>query len=364
MKKSGKLGLITIVVTLVIALIVVWRLYPMGAVSESAVQSSAIPSTAPATAGSNAADRYRRAFALVQSLQENPAQSAQLGRYEEGEFDKDAAAFFKQHKSIIDEVKAGAAAAGCDWGEPVMEKRLPTLNGLRTIANFTLTHAQFAATQKESAVVLDDSLAAMALARHVGADGLLVDKFVELGVELKAIDRLAAGLPLLTNEQLKSLPARLDALPKSATGRQMMDAEFAFAKRSIRDQQGGMVATAMADGLEDFYRNIGAVMDEQSPQQFAATVDAEMAKVKLNTFAQVSGKSFARVREPLAVLQVKRAMLRAAIDIRVNGESALASWRDPFGEGPFGYVKTADGFELTSKLTQRDAAVKLSVGEK
>ena len=56
-------------------------------------------------------------------------------------------------------------------------------------------------------------------------------------------------------------------------------------------------------------------------------------------------------------------MLRTAIDMKLNGEAAVSRSRDPFGEGPIGHVKSAGGFDLTSKLTQRGSSVKLTVGE-
>jgi len=87
-----------------------------------------------------------------------------------------------------------------------------------------------------------------------------------------------------------------------------------------------------------------------------------MAKFKLNPFAQTVGPAFRQARVPMAVVEAKGAMLRCAINNLTQGEAAVAKSKDPFGDGPFGYNKTATGFELTSQLKQRDQAVKLIVG--
>ena len=47
-----------------------------------------------------------------------------------------------------------------------------------------------------------------------------------------------------------------------------------------------------------------------------------------------------------------------------GGPEKLASIKDPFGDGPFGYKKLDTGFELSSKLQQDGKPVTLVIGQK
>jgi hypothetical protein len=59
---------------------------------------------------------------------------------------------------------------------------------------------------------------------------------------------------------------------------------------------------------------------------------------------------------------VRLAMLRAAVQVRLHGPESLKSIRDPAGSGPFAYLATPKGFELTSKMHVKDKPVTLTVG--
>lgn len=367
MQKGGRLGICLIVLVLVAAMCAAWWIYPRGAppiVAQDVSAAVAAPASAPATMSSNAADLYRRAAEICQSIQSNEAQSQQLQKYEDGHFDSAAAAFFVQYQEILTQMRSAATVSNCDWGLTAMSARLPGLGGMRSISNFSLAHARWAGSQKQTDQAVADLVANLALARNVSKDGLLVSNLVEVAIESQAIDQLAFLLMQMSPDQLRQLSGRLDALPPFTTGKQMMDAEFAFAQDSIRSQNAGVIAVAMVDGLKDFYGKLGAVIDQQTPAEFTSTVNAEIAKIPLNTFAKIQGPSFARGREAMAALQAKRAMVRLAIDIRLNGESAVASSKDPFGNGPFVYAKSADGFQISSALTRNGSPVVLIVGTK
>jgi hypothetical protein len=56
-------------------------------------------------------------------------------------------------------------------------------------------------------------------------------------------------------------------------------------------------------------------------------------------------------------LRVRWAMLEAAVDIHQYGFEALKQHTDPFGEGPFEYRSSDDGFELGSELIVNGAPV-------
>jgi hypothetical protein len=316
---------------------------------------------APSTSSSNAADCYIQAAQLFAAL--GSADLDQVEQYESGGIDGRADEFFQRHAAMIGWVHRGSGQPECDWGQPAMEQRLPSLNHLRGIASLTWGHARFAEHAGNIGAAIDDLLSAIALARHIGKNGLLVDALVQIGIEGRSIEGVARILPKLSREQLNALARRLDALPRPITGQQLLLGEFDYAQRSIRQQQAGVVAVSMVDALKDFYTGLGDVIDTQSPDEFARTVDALLSEYKLNTFAQTAGPTYKRFREPMAAVQARRAMLRCAVEVQIEGESALARSRDPFGDGaPYTYHKTDTGFTLTSKLPHGGNAVSLTVG--
>lgn len=48
-----------------------------------------------------------------------------------------------------------------------------------------------------------------------------------------------------------------------------------------------------------------------------------------------------------------RAMLRVAVSAAATGAEVATVGRDPFGDGPFEFTKTPDGYELRSKINIR-----------
>jgi hypothetical protein len=117
----------------------------------------------------------------------------------------------------------------------------------------------------------------------------------------------------------------------------------------------------MAKGMEDFYLAIGNAMD-QPTAEFEKVVDAEMERNKLNTLVQIAGPSLKRLRQPLAEIEVRRDLLLTAIDFLQRGQPAIDTSHDRFGDGPYQYRKTGDGFALSSVLESNGAKVSLAVG--
>jgi hypothetical protein len=228
----------------------------------------------------------------------------------------------------------------------------------------------------------------MALARHVGQRKVLIAKLVEVGIGAMATERLAENLTSLPEETLKQLPAKLDALPKSSSGAEMMMAEYEFALREVEPQTEGAASkpaagkanttkpattrattralfgrAAMVQAMKAFYEAIGEA-SALPPEEFAKKVDEQMNKFAANPFAAIVAPSFKRSRETFAVAEAKQAMLRAAIDVILSGPDAVAKSRDPFGTGPFEYRETPGGFELKSALATRGKNAVLIVGRK
>ena len=70
-------------------------------------------------------------------------------------------------------------------------------------------------------------------------------------------------------------------------------------------------------------------------------------------------------RRRQATADVRRALLSAALAVRLDGEGALKKHPDPVGGGPFEYVAFDGGFELRSKWKGTDGKpVALTVGRR
>lgn len=314
---------------------------------------------APTTSSSNAAEIYRHLITLT-TQRRISSNDPQFESYVAGRFNSAAADyFFKDNADIASLLKQAASAPSCDWGEPSLEELQPLMSGMRNLSAFAIARAKWDIHERQFDAALDHFMLAMAAGRHMGMRPQMLAQLVEVAIELRAIDAIAADLPAFSKDQIKSIPTRLNALPAPLTAKQIMAGEYQNALKTAQPQ--GMVVTAMAQGLEQFYREAGDVMD-QSPEQFNQTLDTLIAKYPANPFAKLNGQSLKGQRLTMATVQAKRALLQTATDILQQGDAAAAQSRDPFGKGPFGFTKTPAGFELTSKLQNRGQPVKLVVG--
>ena len=66
------------------------------------------------------------------------------------------------------------------------------------------------------------------------------------------------------------------------------------------------------------------------------------------------------VEEALQAQRTRRELLRAAVAVSLDGRKALATIKDPSGDGPFGYRETENGFVLQSALHKY---VRVTVGD-
>jgi hypothetical protein len=302
---------------------------------------------------------YRQAIPLLTELRSNAVDQEQYDRYVDGAFDAQTIAFLQKHAKITELIRQGAAATTANWGEMDMPSRLTELNSIRSLFNLVMIESRFAMHEGNTAVALEDALAGMALAHHLGQNGMLTSKMVEIACDTQAIYVIAHLLQSLTSDQLTLLSERLAALPKPGTGAQMMAAEFAYA----RTQRSGMLSSTMVNSMESFYKDAGVALDTKSPAEFDKWIDAEVPKYVLNPPVKILTPSLKKIRRSLAVVETNRALLNAAIRVESEGESAVAKSVDPFGTGPFQYRKTSIGFTLSSQLhSDDDKAVELVIG--
>jgi hypothetical protein len=123
--------------------------------------------------------------------------------------------------------------------------------------------------------------------------------------------------------------------------------------------------------LVEVMEKFSPVYDELSqlvalpPKEFDAKYPAFVERTET---AQPISKFFLPAVQQMVTAQrhseVRMAMLLAAIAVIEGGPDKLAGIKDPFGDGPFEYRKLDNGFELSSKLLEKDKPVTLAIGQK
>ena len=99
--------------------------------------------------------------------------------------------------------------------------------------------------------------------------------------------------------------------------------------------------------------------------QFEKEFEQESKKWADNPVFKVFFPAMVNVRRAQARMDIRRALLSAALAVRQEGTAALNNNLDPVVGGPFKYVPFEGGFELSSKLKGRDdKPVTLTVGHR
>jgi hypothetical protein len=223
----------------------------------------------------------------------------------------------------------------------------------------------------------------------------MIAMLVQNAIEFAAIDALAAQLPKLDAATLAGLNARLDKLPAPTRVRDTLAHETRWFVTWLKDKVGdghgdawrqeflgfitnedpsapklreGIKTMSGADMVKALDR-LAAAYDEMgsllklSPEQFAARWPAFKAQAqKASVVAECTLPALDTVIDRDHRIEVKRALLRAAIAVAKDGPAALKNHPDPFGKGPFEYKALPQGFELKSKFLQNGTPMTLTAG--
>ena len=99
-----------------------------------------------------------------------------------------------------------------------------------------------------------------------------------------------------------------------------------------------------------------------SPEQFETEYQADIAKLsKTNPVVRVLTPALPRFRWAEAYCQTRRALLQAAIAVRLDGPSALNRHLDPYDGNPFSYSPVDEGFRLESRLKDKGVPLFLTI---
>jgi hypothetical protein len=347
----------------------------------------------PPGLGENAALKYWQAFATLPKLSDADAQRLNAAD-PDAALDASLRQFVDAAEYPLTILHRGAALPHCDWGighEDGIYVRIPTVPAARVLSSLACLRARIRFEEGRQAEGLDDLLAAMTLSRHLSTGGAGQELIGSYNVEHRAIDTLARDLPRLKPNLVKTIKSRLEALP-----------------------QGGRPATAVRGDeallLDWFVRSVKEAKTPKALLEFVTVVDqvcrlpekpkdpvangrafievcggnaegvircaeetrplyamlATQLDLPLDRFAvEWKREETARAGNPVfraflsrilwmrfqqARVDVRRAYLAAALDVRLNGRSALKRHTDPVVNEPIQDLPFPGGYELRSKL--------------
>jgi len=354
-----------------------------GAVS---AQESKAP---PSDLGRNAALTYWRAFAAFPELtkEESSIVAAYPPGFEPKSTPEQRADLAKRLTRALELMHEASQIPQCNWGIDY-EKEEPNadltyLAKSRDLGRAAAFRARYFWQEGKRKEAAEDLRAAVILARQVGNDGhdtqiavlvqIVTESIVDNNLAVLMTDResadvLANGLgdlvngsaaPLMRNAILTEKKVCLPWMVSLVT--QEMSDPGAAAKRPDFTPE---AIRQWMDELGRQYDEVAAIFDLPF-QEFLATRPALEEKIKAskNPFAESPLSSLKGARDEEEKYRVQWAMVRAAIEIRREGEAALQKVLNPADGKPFVYTALEGGaFELKSALPIRDKQVAMTFG--
>ena len=301
----------------------------------------------------------------------------------------------------------GAAQPRCDWGMGYQEgvfTRLPQADAARVMASLVCLRARMRFEAGQSAEAIDDIVAGMILSRHCSLTGTNIMLLSGYAIEHRMIEVLALHIPKLDPKMIPDLKKRIAAIPagltmadalateekyfldwfirivKKAKDKESLLSVLAFIDnepegkprssgektRAFVEECGGSIEGVLrrSEETRESYRQVTKML-ALPMDQFEQEFDLEAKKRADNPVFKVFFPAIVNVRRAQARMDVRRALLSAALAVRQDGPDALNNNPDPAVGGPFEYAPFDGGFELRSMLKGRDdKPVTLTVGHR
>ena len=342
----------------------------------------------------NAALKYWQAFATLPTF--NDAENKKLAEVLTTPLDDLARKILADADYSLRMMHHGAAQPRCDWGvshEEGIFTRLPQANAARVLSSLACLRARMRFEAGQSAEAIDDIVAGMTLGRHCSLTGTNIMLLCGHAIEHRMIDVLALQLPKLDARLIPDLKHRLAALPAGMTLAEATASEeksyldwFIGIVKKAKDKKSLLAALAFidiepegkpgasGDKAREFVEECGGTVEgvlrysEETRasyrqvakllalpiDQFEKEFELEAKKQASNPVFKVFFPAIVNVRKAQARMDVRRALLSAALAVRQDGPDALNNHPDPVVGGRFEYVPFDGGFELRSRMKGRD----------
>ena len=309
--------------------------------------------------------------------------------------------------------QAAQCTVPCDWGidfSPGPNIVLPHLARAKGVCLTAQLRATWALQQGRQTEARDELLAAFALGRNVASDTLLISTYVQLMIEAYTYGTVAQHFGEFSPETLKELVDGFDAAPARHLMAACIPGEKSLGDwtlRQIRNLQqahpgddakvmAGFHETGIAQAMEsvgesnfwprllaasggtsegviklvhesaDLFPRFAQLLELPQPEYEtqAKEFSTELQKTQ-NPFVAgfrliLGGWQNRQFRPTEFKAQAQQAMVHAAVEYKLHGESGLKRVTDPFGNGPFSFRRfafkgTDRGFELKSAYTGAEA---------
>jgi hypothetical protein len=345
--------------------------------------------------GANAALKYWQAFATLPRLTEAEENKISLQHLSDP-VDDQARKVVAKAEYALRMMHLGAALQRCDWGIPYeqgIDIHLPHGQAARMLCALACLRARVRFEAGKTGEAIDDIVAALKLGRQVSRNGINMTLLVGYAIEHHAGATLALYLPKLDAAGIKDLKTRLVGLPpggspaaalrkeekwaldwfihqvKGAKDRdslltllsQCSDSEgrshdAAERGRAILKECGGSAEGVLkcAEETRQSYELMERKLDLPL-DQFQAEWDREQMKRAGNPIFKAIYPAEHKVRIVQARADVRRALLAAALDVRLDGRDVLKNHVDPVTGAVFEYVAVDGGFDLSSTWKVDDA---------
>jgi hypothetical protein len=348
----------------------------------------------------NAAVKYLRAdVALRQSYPLAQDAAPKLEKALESPLDGEDEKVVTAADEALVEFHHGATLKECDWELSFEDgpfantshrgaiKELVAVSGLRARLRFREGDLQGA---------MNDALAAMAAARHLSVDGTLASVLFAHKLENAIAGVLARNLDRFSEAQLNELAIGLRALPNGSSLADAFESEKVSRNDLLPIAQGAKtrdelierlvtgipflqsnraLAAEIVDGCGGSVKGFVTCVNQQRsfysswasrfgipPEQFEQEYKAEIESLsKTNPVVRRLTPALPRFRWEEAYCQTRRALLSAAIAVRLDGQTVLNRYLDPYDGSPFSYVSVDEGFRLESRLKDSGTPLFLTI---
>jgi hypothetical protein len=341
------------------------------------------PPTVKSDKAENAALKYWQAFGSLPRFDKD--QEKVLAERDTIPLDQSVGKLIESCTHALVMLHRGAALRACDWGldmaQDGIQTQMPHLNKGRELAHIGLLRARWNFEKGKYRAGIDDIGAVLALARHLAADNTLISLLVQQSIEQQAIQVTARHLPDMDTDTQKHVRAKLEALPPAATLRRAIlterttGAEWMIKQLKARNygvDQTIQTIVQAAGGpqgpikqLEEFvpyYEDMARIISLPRPE-FEPQWTALCKKLEGNTMARQLLPAVDKVYDADERAKTRWTMFQAALAVLRDGQSKLADYPDPAGNGPFDRREFPGGFELKSKLLHKGQPVTLMVGK-
>jgi hypothetical protein len=296
--------------------------------------------------------------------------------------------------------RAAHATVPCDWGIDYSDGPnilLPHLGRAKAVAQVAQLRAVWELQHGRQDDARDDLLAAFVLGRNAGSDPILISALVQCAIEALDYGTVAQYFGEFSPETLKQLVAGFEAAParhtmaacipleKTAINDWVLnkilelqraypsdDAKVMAGVREMGDTNLWSRIDAASGGtsegivklvreMEPLYPRVAELMALPQPEyEIQAKQFFADCHKSPNPFLTESAIGWEKSRPREFRVQAQLAMVHAAVEYRLHGESGLKSVMDPFGNGPFDFQRFVfkgvhRGFELKSAYAGADA---------